>query len=174
MHSYWSIEFTQIFLSCVLHRYFNLFSKFLSKLMSSSLFPETQHVCHPLLGVWSAVPGEYYRSTLLHGPLLWWWVLQLWVESHDILRAGTGGSCWPHGLCVPTCYEVHIPQVWTFWYDSEARFVMYSTSQHCQWEDIHISVVLVHHFGNPAVTAVGLSSSHNRGTSCETIPAERT
>jgi len=106
---------------------------------------ESQHVRVSVLRLRGSVPRQYNRSTLSDEPILRWRIPQLWSASTAVLGYTARGTNWPHGLCVSPRYQVYIPQIRSFGYNTTARFSLHFAIKYRQWKDIHLHLVLVLH-----------------------------
>ena len=78
---------------------------------------------------------------ILHRFLPWGWVPNLRNGCIDIFRNGAWRQAWSHGQGISKVNQMYLLQIWFLWHRGKERRPLRSTSQHHQWEDLHLYLV---------------------------------
>lgn len=124
-------------------------------------FTETQIVCASLLGMWSILFGKYCHSNVDHESIFRWRISFIWMACHEFIGYSTRTTIWSNGVCVSSHYKMYIPQIWCIRINTKTRFIMHTSIEYCQRENIYIHLVLVYNSIVPANWIGNLSVSVN-------------
>lgn len=103
------------------------------------------HLRDPVLSLRVPLPRQHHHAAVPHESLLRRRVLLVRAARDELLRDAAGAARRPDGVCVPARHQVRLPQVRSVRQHPEARLAVHPAAEHCQREDVHLHLVLVHH-----------------------------
>lgn len=93
--------------------------------------------------MWIPLRFEHNGSIIFNESIFWWWIFVIRLEGVEFLRNTSRATRWSNGLRFSTRYKMHIPQIWCIGVHSKTRFTLYSSTEYCEWKDVHFHLVLV-------------------------------